>query len=187
MTFNATETLSLSFIETDAGKFVARAKCFLEGANLLKMELVNGNRMLFAPALHLAGQGLELLLKGCLIHHGATERDVKDMYGHRINEMWNQPQCDQLRAAAAINAAITHEEALGSGVYPDAAKVNDPASLFEEYCGALGTLHAGGGFPLRYPTEHDRMAPRTPLLIGTLWRTADDYAKRPTEFLSALG
>jgi len=173
----------LDFSKTEAWGFLSRAKAFLEAAEVLKTEIVTHNRItLFAPTLHNAGHGLELLLKGCLIHNGVPTADAVN-YRHNVNAMWELPQVSKLREIAAINAKTTHAEALASGLYPDAATVADPAKLFEEYRHELGRLHAEAGkFPLRYPTHVDERAPRTPLLVGTLWRTADDYVKRPNEF-----
>nr|KPN28054.1 hypothetical protein KS05_06900 [Rhizobium brockwellii] len=174
-------SMNEDFHETDAGKFISRAKCFLEAARVLDNKMVDGrSHMLFAPALHLAGHGLELLLKGCLIHNGQSKVRA---FGHRINEMWAVDLVEPLRLAAGRNADITHLEAVASGMFPDAENINNPREVFEEYRSALGELHAETKvFPIRYPTDDDRVGPKTPLLVGTLWLTADDYVKRPDEF-----
>ncbi|MBX4894925.1 hypothetical protein [Rhizobium bangladeshense] len=175
--------MSKDFLETDAGTFIGRAKCFLEAARVLDDKMLDGRSgMLFAPALHLAGHGLELLLKGCLIHNGLSKMRVVG-FGHRINEMWAVDLVEPLRLAAGYNAGITHQEAVACGLFQDAKNIDNPREVFEEYRSALGDLHAETKvYPIRYPTEDERVGPKTPLLVGTLWRTADDYVKRPDDF-----
>jgi hypothetical protein len=172
------------FFETDAGRFISRAKCFLEAADVLDDKMADGRSgMLFTPTLHMIGHGVELLLKGCLLHNGVTKIQVIG-YGHRINEMWSTDEVKTLRLAARNNALISHKYAVTCGRFPDAERITDPIAIFEEYLGALGQLHAEPRqYPIRYPTEDERVGPRTPLLVGTLWRTADDYVKRPGDFL----
>jgi hypothetical protein len=98
--------------------------------------------------------------------------------------MWLDNLVAPVREATIHNARITHQYAISSGLFPDARSIADPVEKFEEFRAALGDLHAEPKhFPIRYPTEEDRLGPRTPLLVGTLWRTADDYVKRPNEFL----
>jgi len=171
------------FAETDGGRFVSRAKCFLEAAVVLDNQMANSrSRMLFTPTLHLVGHGLELLLKGCLLHNGLSKLRVIG-FGHRINEMWAMDLAQPVRIACRRNATIAHQEAIASGLFPDAATVDNPTVYFDEYRAALGDLHAEPRtFPIRYPTEDERLGPKTPLLVGTLWRTADDFVKRPNEF-----
>ncbi|MBO9124822.1 MULTISPECIES: hypothetical protein [unclassified Rhizobium] len=172
------------FFETDAGKFISRAKCFLEAAGVLDDKMADGRSgMLFTPTLHLVGHGIELLLKGCMLHNGISKVQVIG-YGHRINDMWLRAEVETLRSMARHNAVISHEYALTSGRFPDAARITNPVATFEEYLGALGHLHAEPRqYPIRYPTDDERVAPRTPLLVAALWRTADDYVKRPNDFL----
>lgn len=174
----------VDFFASEGGRFVARAKCFLEAANVLTIEMrADNNRMLFSPTLHLIGHGLELLLKGHLIHNGMSKaRAVK--FGHDVNSMWDLEEACILRSAAIANAHIAHQEEVAHGYYGDAFLVDDVPLFFEEYRKAIGDLHGERGvFALRYPTEEDRYAPRVPLVVGALWRTADDYVKRPAEFL----
>ena len=176
--------MDADFWEEDSGKFISRAKCYLEGAAVLDDKMTSGHGgMLFTPTLHLIGHGLELLLKGCLLHNGLT-KDQVIAFGHRINDMWNHDLVVRVRAASMENARVSHEHAKASGLFPDAAKVTDPVAVFDEYRTALGNLHAEPRlYPIRYPTADERVAPKTPLIVGALWRTADDYVKRPNEFL----
>lgn len=176
--------LADDFWETDAGRFISRAKCFLEAAGVLDDKMADGRSgMLFTPTLHMVGHGVELLLKGCLLHNGMSKVQVIG-FGHRINDMWSTPGAERLRLGARHNSIISHEYALTCGRFPDAARITDPVATFEEYLCALGRLHAEPRqYPIRYPTDDERVAPRTPLLVAALWRTADDYVKRPDEFL----
>jgi len=171
------------FWDTDAGKFISRAKCFLEAASVLDDKMHDGQSgMLFSPALHLIGHGLELLLKGCLLHNGMEKKKVV-AFGHNVNEMWDHDLVALVRQSTRENACISFQIALDSKRFPDAHKVDDPVALFEEYRAALGALHAEQKhYPIRYPTDNDRVAPRSPMLVAVLWRTADDYVKRPTQF-----
>ncbi|UHS56809.1 hypothetical protein [Agrobacterium vaccinii] len=175
--------LDIDFWDTDAGKFISRAKCFLEAAYVLDDKMHDGRSgMLFAPALHLTGHGLELMLKGCLLHNGLPKKKAIS-YGHDVNQMWDHDLVAPMRQAARVNAGISFQMALEAKRFPDTHKVDDPVALFDEYRIALGALHAEQKhYPIRYPTDVDRVAPRTPLLVAALWRTADDYVKRPGEF-----
>lgn len=175
--------MGAEFWDTDAGKFISRAKCFLEAAHVLDDKMHDGQSgMLFAPALHLIGHGLELMLKGCLLHNGMPKKKAVS-YGHNVNDMWEHDLVALLRQAARANAWMSFQIALQTERFPDAHKVDDPVALFDEYRNALGILHAEQkNYPIRYPTDVDRVGPSTPLLVATLWRTADDYVKRPIEF-----
>ncbi|WP_160003895.1 hypothetical protein [Rhizobium sp. 18055] len=169
---------------TDAWKYIARAKSFLEGAYVVELHSASCG-ILITPALHLAGHGLELLLKGCLLQNGYSTIQLLS-FGHRINDMWPLAAAEQLRLAARINAAITHQDAISAGDYPAVEVVINPQELFETHLTDLGALHAETmHFPIRYPAEDERIAPRASLLIGSLWRTADDYVKRWSDFKTA--
>ena len=89
-----------------------------------------------------------------------------------------------VRCGLRSNAKIAHQIALHEAVFKGVAEVTEPEALAEEYVKALGELHGAlTSYPLRYPESEPRLAPRAPLLVDALHRTADDFVKRPSEFL----
>lgn len=175
--------MTVSFPDTDAGKFAGLAKRFLEGALTLKDAMPSKGKVLFVPTLNLAAHGLELMLKAALLHNG-SKPPTSGRAGHDIISMWNEREAEPVRRALRSNAQIVHQIALHEGFYQGVAEVTEPAATAEEYVEALGKLHgAWKTYPLRYPESEPRLAPRAPLLVDALHRTADDFVKRPSEFL----
>ena len=168
------------FFETDAGQFASIAKQFLEGALTLDAAQKEKGRILFRPTLALAGQGLELMLKACLCINGITP--TKGREGHNIEKLWSNDACEPARGHVYVNARIVAGDDRSNGNYPDVPKEEDVLTLIQEYVLELGRLHGGGEYPLRYPANPNQTAPRTPFLVKSLWRTADDLVKRPNDF-----
>lgn len=169
------------FHDTEAGSFAGLAKEQLEGAFVLDRAQRKCGKILFRPTLFLAGQGLELMLKGCMVWNGQPiKRSGGD--GHKIIPMWDADACELIRGHMFGNASRIASQYRTSGRYPDAIAEDDVLSKIDEYVRALGSLHGGGGYPLRYPSDPGRIGPRTPFLVQTLWATADDFVKRPNDF-----
>lgn len=169
------------FHSTEGGAFVSLAKEQLEGALVLDEEQRKRGKILFRPTLFLAGQGLELMLKGCTVWNDQTiNRSGRG--GHDIVTLWQSDTCEPVRGHVFVNASRLAAEHRDSGRYPDAIAEDDVLKTIDEYVRALGALHGGGGYPLRYPADPNTMAPRTPFLVKTLWATADDFVKRPDDF-----
>jgi hypothetical protein len=175
--------MTVSFPDSDAGKFALLAKAFFEGALTLKDAMPSKGKVLFVPTLNLAAHGLELMLKAALLHNG-RQPPTRGRPGHDIIGMWNEKEAEPVRCGLRRNAKIVHQIALHEAVYKGVAEVTEPAALAEEYVKALGELHGAlTSYPLRYPESQPRLAPRAPLLVDALHRTADDFVKRPSEFL----
>jgi len=169
------------FFSSEAGQFAGLAKAFLEGARVLDAAQPEIGRILFPPTLALAGHGLELILKACFFINGCepTRRGNK---GHRIELLWKAEICEPLRGAVYANARVVAEIDRSNSQYRGVPDDDNVLELIEEYVLELCNLHGENGYPLRYPAEQGREAPRTPFLVKSLWRTADDLVKRPREF-----
>lgn len=170
-----------AFFDTEAGQFASLAKQYMEGARVLSEAQAERGKILFRPTLGLAGHGLELMLKACVLWNG--ERPITSgRAGHAVISMWESDTCAPLRGHLFANAIIVAMEARERGSYPDVPTEEDVLPAIDAYVRALGELHAGGGYPLRYPADPDTMAPRTPFLVESLWNTADGFVKRPDAF-----
>ncbi|MBW7922389.1 MAG: hypothetical protein H3C51_09850 [Rubellimicrobium sp.] len=171
------------FLVTDAGQHAALAKQFLEGALTLDEARPRKGKILFVPTLALAGHGLELLLKASILLNGG-DPPTKGRKGHGVADLWSQELCEPVRDHVYANANLVVQADRENPLYIDVPGENeDILPLIEEYVVALGRLHGEDGYPLRYPSAPGKDAPRTPFLVKSLWRTADDLVKRPTDFL----
>jgi hypothetical protein len=169
------------FFSSDAGKYASAAKQFLDGALTLLDAQGKEFQTLRRPTLALAGHGLELMLKACICWNGEKPKTSGKM-GHDIPSMWSSAICRLVRDQVFANAKFVANEArLDQYLYgvPDDTEV---LPLIEEYVLALAKLHAGGGHPLRYPADPAKEGPFNPFLVKSLWRTADDFVKRPNDF-----
>jgi hypothetical protein len=169
------------FFSSEAGQFASLAKAFLEGARVLDAAQPENGRMLFRPTLALAGHGLELMLKACF-HINGLMPPTKGKKGHDILALWAADVCEPIRGHLFVNARIVAEIDRASGQYCDVPHDDDVLPLIEEYVTELCKLHGRDRYPLRYPADKGQKAPRTPFLVKSLWRTADDLVKRPNEF-----
>lgn len=171
----------MDFLSTETGQLASMAKQYLEGALTLDAAQREKGRILCLSTLALAGHGLELMLKACICLNGQTY-PKSGRSGHEIEKLWAKEICEPIRGHVFLDATIVAEIDRTSGSYPDTVDEDDVLTLIEEYVIELGKLHGGIGFPLRYPSGPDKLAPNTPFLVKTLCRTADDLVKRPTEF-----
>lgn len=169
------------FLSSDAGNFASLAKQFLEGALTLSDAQREKGSILFRPTLALAGHGLEVMLKACFCLNGHKPPD-RGPKGHDIVNLWTSAICEPVRGHVFANARQTANEDRKSGDYHHVPDDDEVLPLIEEYVIALGELHGRAGYPIRYSTDPDQKAPRTPFLVRSLWRTADDLVKRPGEF-----
>lgn len=171
------------FFSSEAGEYASVAKAFLEGALTLDAARPSKDRILFRPTLALAGHGLELMLKACICLNG-EQPPTKGRNGHDIVGLWQSDLCEPVRGHVYVNAKLAAEELRAGGDYLGVPDRDAVSPLVEEYVTELGKLHGGNGYPLRYPAHRDQMAPRTPFLVRSLWRTANDLVSRPNDFLS---
>lgn len=170
------------FFSTDAGQFASAAKQFLEGARVLDEAPLSPIRLLFRPTLHLAGHGLELMLKAC-VYLNDSKPSTSGSQGHNIDHLWSLPICEPVRGHVRINAHLAVQEDRSNPRYRGIPAIADVDQLIDEHVKALCDLHGpGSGYPLRYPADPDAKGPNTPLLVKSLWRTADDLVKRPNDF-----
>ena len=124
-----------------------------------------------------------MMLKACTYLNGKAP-PTKGRQGHDIVALWDAQISEPLRGAVFANARLVATEDWQKGMYPDIPVDEDIVPLVTEYVRALGKLHDGSsGYPLRYPSDPNQKAPRTPLLVKTPWRTSDDLVKRPNEFV----
>ena len=170
------------FFSTKAGQHAGAAKQFLEAARVLDKAPLEQIRLLFRPTLHLAGHGLELMLKACSFLND-VEPNTKGPQGHNIAYLWSQSVCEPVKKHVRYNAHLAVAEARTSPRYLGVPAMEEVDQLINEYIEVLCELHGPGkGYPLRYPAAPDAHARRTPLLVQSLWRTADDLVKRPNDF-----
>lgn len=154
------------------------AKRFLQAALELDYAKPEKRRMLFVPALFLAGQGLELMLKACVFLNGKVPPKNHDICG-----LWRRDDCEPVRGHVYLHAGHAVEEARENPSYlgvPDESE--DILSLIEEYVIALGELHGGKGHTLRYPSEPEAQGPRRLFLVRALWGATDDLVRNPDSF-----
>lgn len=169
------------FFASDAGQCAAIAKSFLEGAVVLDAAQRDNGRLLFRPTLALAAHGLELMLKSCF-YLNDQKPPTKGRKRHDIVHLWQHDASEPLRGSVYVNALLVTAQARERDDYPDLPHDDDIVPLIDEYVIALGKLHGGDGYPLRYPSDPRVKAPRTPLLVKSLWGAADDLVKRPSDF-----
>lgn len=172
----------MDFFSSDAGHFASLSKQFLEGALTLDLNQRDKGRILFRPTLALAGQGLELMLKACVCWNGQAPV-TRGRAGHNIEILWDSDICEPVRRHVYANANVVAEEDRMENFYPDVPKEDEILSIIKVYVIALGKLHGEPPYALRYPAAPEQMAPRTPLLVKSLWRASDDFVKRPRDFL----
>ncbi len=170
------------YLDSEAGQIAVVAKQYMEAAKTLDAAPKDGRRLLFRPTLALAGHGLELMLKACVCLNGEAYPKA-GREGHNIRKLWSWDVCEAVRGHVLINARLSVADSRVRQKYQDIPADDQVASLIDEYVGELGRLHGESNYALRYPSDSAIMAPRTPFLVETLWRTADDLVKRPTDFL----
>ncbi|MDE4176247.1 hypothetical protein PXK01_18995 [Phaeobacter sp. PT47_59] len=171
-----------NFFETDAGQHASKAKQYLEGSLVLDAAQREKGKILFLPTLALAGHGLELMLKACILWNNGTV-ETKGRNGHKIVTMWNKSECTPVRCQMRSIAIRVADLDRQSGLYSDVPKTEEIPDLIDDHVTALGGLHGQKDYPLRYPSNPNQKGPCTPLLVRTLWETADTFVKRPSEFL----
>lgn len=170
------------FFDTEGGRYSSLAKQHLEGAFVLDEAQRERGKILFRPTLFLAGQGLELMLKGCTVWNGGTI-NTSGRGGHALIEMWESIACEPVRGHVFVNATRVAAEDRSSGRYPDSVAEEDVLTTIDEIVRSLADLHGMPKvYPLRYPADPYMLAPSTPFLVKTLWATADDFVKRPSDF-----
>lgn len=170
------------FFETEAGKLLVVAKQYMEAALVLVEAPPDRHHVLLRPTLALAGHGLKVMLKACICLNGGVY-PKKGRDGHDVGHLWARDECEAVRGHTLINAGYAAEDAryrLGSANVPKPDEVED---LIQEYIGELGRLHGNQGYVLRYTAPDTTLAPRAPFVLQTLWRTADDFIKRPNDYL----
>lgn len=170
------------FFSSDAGQHALIAKQFLEGALTLDAAGTRKRPILFRPTLALAGHGLEMMLKACwLLNDRMPPKQGRK--GHDIVGLWKAEESKLMRSRLFENAGDVAARDRASGDYLDVPDRNEVRQIIEEYVIELGNLHSGvNGYALRYPSDPSQKAPRTPFLVKSLWRVADDLVKRPEEF-----
>ena len=170
------------FFSSEAGRLAGLSKSFLEGARVLDEAQLATGKILFPPTLALAGHGLELMLKCCFRING-LDPPTSGKRGHELKPLWEKDICEPLRNAVCANARLAANVDRSNPRYrgvPDDTKI---PPLIEQAVLDLCRLQGEHGYPLRYPPETGKEAPRTPLLVKALWRTADDLVKRPADFV----
>lgn len=121
-----------NFHDTEGGAFASLAKEHFEGALVLDRAQGKRGKILFRPTLFLAGQGLELMLKGCSVWNG-QEIKRRGPAGHDINAMWQSDACEPVRGHTFVNAIRLAAEYRDSGMHPDVVAEEDVIPTIDEY------------------------------------------------------
>lgn len=100
------------FFDTEAGRHIAYAKQYLEGALTLDEAQKIKGKILRLPTLALASHGLELMLKACIylnVHEsnarGRNGHKIARMCGHKVAAMWGLDICEPVRRHALFHAS----------------------------------------------------------------------------------
>lgn len=155
----------------------ASMQFFHAGTSLVEAMDVKG-RCLFRPTLFVVGQGLELLLKGCMAMNGKRFPD-HGAEGHRIKTLWHDTACAFVRERYLVNAEMTRLEALEIRKYKGIPKNKDDKTALKNV-NDLMDLHANRA--TLYPVSQDRMGPRVPWLAVSLAHTGHDFFANPRAF-----
>lgn len=170
------------FNSSDAGQHAAYASQILAGARTISEARLTSRYRLLLPMLNLSGHGLELLLKACIYLNG-NEPPRYGQEGHNVKAMWDREDCEPVRVHVAYNAHLAVIEARAERLYPDIPSDDEVGDLITEYVSALGELHGmPKEWPLRYPSNVERYAPRSPMLPIALHMSAEDFCRNSTNF-----
>lgn len=170
------------FNTSEAGRYAAHASQILAGAQILSEARLSSTRRLVLPMLNLAGHGLELLLKACILLNGGQPATSRGQ-GHDVKTMWARDDCAPVREHIFYNSKIAVFEARKEGLYPDIPQDDEVSGLIEEYILALAELHGmPRDYPLRYPANGNYSGPRSPMLPKALDMTAQDFCRNSTNF-----
>lgn len=170
-----------NFHKTEVFSFASLAKEYFEGAWALDEAQRDHGKILFRPTLFLAGQGLELMLKACTVCN-AQRINRSGRGGHDIVGMWLSDACEPIRRSVFENSVRLAVDYRQSGEYPDVLSDKEVVATIDEYVRAPGVLHGGGGTLCGTQQDQRQKAPRTPFLVKTLYATADDFIRRPSDF-----
>ena len=163
-------------------EFAALALSYFHAADALSGAQSKRGRCLFRPTLFVLGQGLELMLKGCmLLNNKPIIR--KGSKGHELRRLWNDDASAEIRDRYLINAEVARCEAADTGFYKAVPKtMND--KLATNMLFSLIDFHGEG--IARYPVPEikgsPRKGPRTAWLSKSLFYTAHDFYARTEDF-----
>lgn len=98
----------------DALDFYIGAKGFKEAAKYIHVSphAVGNDGLIFLPIQTLIGFSLELYLKAWLVHSGLNEDEVKNKYGHRLEDL--RADAESVGLAPITNLQATVEATAGS-------------------------------------------------------------------------
>jgi HEPN domain-containing protein len=170
----------MDFFGKKARQFAAMAKQFFVAAECLSAAQRKEGHILFLPTLTLAGQGLELMLKGCMQLNGNRTKNT-----HDIASLWSKDVNEPLRVYTLQHAHLIADYDRECDAYEDIPSKAEASEAFNGLIQKLCELHGKKeDYPLRYPTEVNEQGPSTLWLIKTLLQTSDDLVKRPSQFKS---
>lgn len=167
--------------ETESGKLAIAAYRYLLAAETIFVS-TERPRLMFAPVLHLAAHGCEVLLKSVLCLQGETARTTQVAYGHKINDMWIDPRCSTVRQMAREFAMHADHAAGGHIAGPAIAQ---PQEMLDRVISDLSDLHSQQPLPLRYMHDETQEAPPPHLLIFSLLPVAHSALHNPTSLIPA--
>jgi hypothetical protein len=147
--------------------FVGACDYFLAARTLWQSE--HWGRRLLKPTTNLISQGLELLLKFPLLEAGASIDDVRRMFGHDLQKLWDESRNTAIRELVLRCARESWAKASQSDEWKDSDFSRDPEDVFMEAVHNLSNLHGSeSDYALRYFAEVGTEVPRAPFLIEAL-------------------
>ena len=177
----------MPFEASPAGQHSLLALQFFEGARVLSDAQREKGRVLFRPTLMLAGHGLELLVKSCILLNGGTP-DRSGRGGHQIFQMWDGDDCSLLRKRTVENALEVVRADRRAATYPDVPADSEVPECVQALIAELCMLHGEKKYPLRYPqSDRKKTGPSTPLLVKALYETSYDFVRNQCQFALPRG
>ncbi|MBJ6988862.1 hypothetical protein [Devosia sp. MC521] len=141
-----------------------------DDALLHRARLIDLNSYLWVPTLTAAAQGLEHLVKACHYLNGVTPA-TSGAAGHDIPTMLRHPVCTNLHSRIRWQAERVAKE-LRTADYKGMITHDVAGDVIIEALLVLAQLQAKN--QLRYTPRERELAPRTPLVVKTLFRVSQE-------------
>jgi len=174
------------FHDSETGQFIATAAMYARSARILREsdQWERQSSMLVRPTLHLLSHAVEMLLKFPLIYSGQTPKQVRDEFGHRLDDLWMQDENQFIRESVLLNARKHWVYARDSGKWPHDDFTPDPEEAVQRALEQLGRLSGRAtSFALKYIYPANEPAPRPAFLIDVFGDTIEEGVGNPRSLL----
>ncbi len=174
------------FYKSETGHFIATAAMYVRSARILREsdQWEGQASMLARPTLHLLSHAVEMLLKFPLIYSGCTPKQVRDKFGHQLDDLWRQDENRYIRETVSLNAKKHWAFARDSGKWPHDDFTPDPDQVVQTALDQLGRLSGRAtSFALKYIYPVNEPAPRSAFLIDVFGDTIEEGVANPRSLL----